>query len=89
MSGFEILGLSPTASDAEIKAAYLRLARQYHPDRFAGTPYEAAAQEQMRRLNAAYDYVLNTRARPKKPPAVIRVRRRESLADRIIKSFFY
>lgn len=89
MNGFDVLGVGPWATDAEIKAAYLRLAREYHPDRFLGSPYEAAAQERMRRVNAAYDSILNARARPLKPPAIIRVRRRESMADRIIRNFFY
>jgi len=64
LNGFDILGVRPAASEAEIKAAYLHLARLYHPDRFAGTPQEAAAQERMRRINAAYDYILKNRAKP-------------------------
>lgn len=33
---YQVLGLAPGASSAEIRAAYLRKAKDYHPDRFAG-----------------------------------------------------
>lgn len=48
---YALLGLSPTASSAEIKAAYRRLALRLHPDRNAGS---AEAEEAFKRLNAAY-----------------------------------
>ncbi len=47
MSPYEVLGVAPTATPAEIRHAYLMLARQHHPD--AG-----GDAEQMRRLNEAW-----------------------------------
>ena len=33
---FQILGVAKTATGDEVRAAYLKMAKQYHPDRFAG-----------------------------------------------------
>lgn len=49
---YEILGVSRDASDAEIKKAYKRLARKYHPDVNPGDP---SAEEQFRKINTAYE----------------------------------
>ena len=53
---YKILGVSPNASDEEIKKAYRRLAMQYHPDRNPGDP-EAA--KKMQQVNDAYDRIKN------------------------------
>lgn len=53
---YKVLGVSPNASDEEIKKAYRRLAMQYHPDRNPGDP-EAA--KKMQQVNDAYDRIKN------------------------------
>ncbi len=53
-SPYEILGVSPSASDDEIKTAYRKLAKKYHPDANPGSEYAA---EKMREINAAYDKI--------------------------------
>jgi molecular chaperone DnaJ len=49
---YKVLGVDRKASQEEIKKAYRKLARQYHPDR---NPGDAAAEEQFKRISAAYD----------------------------------
>jgi curved DNA-binding protein CbpA len=46
------LGLPPTATDAEIKAAFRRLARRYHPDAASGGPGAERTPEDERRFKA-------------------------------------
>ena len=59
---YKVLGVSPDASDEEIKKAYRRLAKQYHPDRNPGDPVAA---QKMQQVNAAYEQIKNPeKARP-------------------------
>ncbi len=53
---YQVLGVSPDASDEEIKKAYRRLAKQYHPDRNPGDPVAA---KKMQQINDAYDQIKN------------------------------
>ncbi len=53
---YKVLGVSPNATDEEIKQAYRRLAKQYHPDR---NPGDAEAAKKMQRINAAYEQIKN------------------------------
>ena len=56
---YKILGVSPDATDDEIKQAYRRLAKQYHPDRNPGDEYAA---KKMQQINAAYEQIKNPTA---------------------------
>lgn len=53
---YKILGVSPDASDEEIKRAYRKLAKQYHPDR---NPGDQEAAKKMQQINSAYEQIKN------------------------------
>ncbi|MBI2786591.1 MAG: DnaJ domain-containing protein, partial [Legionella longbeachae] len=48
---YELLEVSRTASDAEIKKAYRKLAMKYHPDR---NPGDSASEEKFKEIQNAY-----------------------------------
>jgi len=53
---YKVLGVSRDASDEDIKRAYRRLAKQYHPDR---NPGDQEAARKMQEVNAAYEQIKN------------------------------
>ena len=52
---YRVLGVSPSASEDEIKKAYRTLAKKYHPDVNNGSP---AAEAKMKEVNEAYSQVM-------------------------------
>ncbi len=62
---YAALGLETGASDAEVKRAYRKLVRQYHPDKLVsqGLPEEMMemAKKRVREINTAYDLIKQTR----------------------------
>lgn len=58
---YSVLGVSPNASDEEVKKAYRELARKYHPDNYHDNPLSDLAQEKMKEVNEAYDSIVKMR----------------------------
>ena len=52
---FAVLGVSSSATEDEIKSAYRRLAKKYHPDL---NPGDKAAEQKMKEINEAYTQAL-------------------------------
>ncbi|WP_294222031.1 J domain-containing protein [uncultured Shimia sp.] len=75
---FDLLQVTPTASEKELRAAWLRLARRYHPDLAKIDPEEAS--RRMSEINAAYDAVANRALNDAQPAPKQRARRRTRTA---------
>jgi len=62
---YKVLGLTPDAGDAEVKKAYRKIAREYHPDvlQSKGLPedFMAFAKEKLQKVNEAYDRIKRQR----------------------------
>src|SRR4051812_12771538 len=60
-SGFyEILGVSRTATDAEIKKAFKELAKKYHPDKHPGKSFY---EDHFKKINEAYQVLSDKQRR--------------------------
>lgn len=60
-----VLGLAPGADPERIRAAYRRLAKAWHPDKFTGDPaLQASATARMKAINAAYAALRSVPAGP-------------------------
>ncbi|MFW5772875.1 MAG: DnaJ domain-containing protein, partial [Phototrophicaceae bacterium] len=57
---YRILGVSRNASDEDIKRAYRRLAKQYHPD---ANPNNPAAETRFKEINEAYATLVDSAKR--------------------------
>ncbi len=58
LNPYEVLGVSASASDEEIKKAYRSLSRKYHPDANVNNPNKEQAEEKFKQIQQAYDQIM-------------------------------
>ena len=58
---YKVLGVSPSASDEDVKKAYRDLAKKYHPDNYVNDPLADLAEQKMKEITAAYDQIMDMR----------------------------
>jgi curved DNA-binding protein CbpA len=63
---YEILGLEPGASQAQVKRTYRKLVKIWHPDRFVDQKQKQEAEEKIKSINAAYNKLKSES--PSEPP---------------------
>lgn len=59
---YKVLGVPRTATESELKSAYRKLAKRYHPDTHPGNK---ECEERFRQINEAYDTLSNPTKRSK------------------------
>ena len=62
-NNYKILGISPSATDDEVKKAYRKMAIKYHPDKVAtlGEEVQKAAEEKFKAISQAYEAICKER----------------------------
>lgn len=65
---YEVLGLPRGATQEEVSAAYKKLAREKHPDRFRDAKEKQAAQESFKEINQAYERIKSVESDPTRNP---------------------
>ncbi|KPU43603.1 chaperone protein DnaJ [Oxobacter pfennigii] len=58
---YEVLGINQGASEDEIKRAYRELVKKYHPDQYRDNPLSKLAEEKLKEINEAYDYLIKNK----------------------------
>ena len=62
MNPYQVLGVSENATDEEVRSAYLKLVKKYHPDKYQDNPLQALAGEKLKQVNEAYDTITKLRS---------------------------
>lgn len=62
MDPYKVLGVSPDASDEEVKKAYKTLAKKYHPDMNVGAPNIKELEARFKAVQAAYNQIMDQRS---------------------------
>ena len=58
---YDVLGVDPSASDDEVKKAYRKLSRKYHPDANVNNPNQEQAEAKFKEVQAAYTQIMKMR----------------------------
>lgn len=58
---YKVLGIDRNATDDEVKTAYRKLSRKYHPDANINNPNKEKAEEMFKLVQQAYDQIMNER----------------------------
>ena len=58
---YQILGVDRSTSDEEIKKAYRKLSRQYHPDANINNPHKDEAEAKFKEVQQAYQQIMDER----------------------------
>lgn len=58
---YEVLGISPNATNDEVKKAYRELSRKYHPDSYVDNPLAGLAEEKFKEVQEAYEQIMKQR----------------------------
>ena len=58
---YSVLGISRDASDEEIKKAYRKLSRKYHPDANINNPHKDEAEAKFKEVQQAYQQIMDER----------------------------
>ena len=61
MDPYQVLGVSPTATDDEVKKVYRQLCKKYHPDANVGKPDAAQAEKKFMEVQQAYEEIMHRR----------------------------
>lgn len=59
---YEVLGVRQGATEEEIKKAYRELVKKYHPDQYRDNPLASLAEEKLKEINEAYDYLIKNKS---------------------------
>jgi curved DNA-binding protein CbpA len=84
---YDLLGIAPSASTADVRKAYAKLARERHPDRFPEPAAKKAAQQTFQEITAAFNTLSNDRARAEYDKS-LRAPRRAPVPEEIARDAF-